>query len=401
MDTFAWHKRATASIAQGYLTNSKSPHTHIFGVYPTHIRTSVGCKITDSNSKQYTDYICGLGTNLLGYANPYISQAIASRLNSGICPSFATTGEVMAAEKLKEFFPFVDTFKFLKTGTEACAAAVRIARAATGRFEVLTEGYHGWSDGFVSLTPPAVGCPSSEAMGFFNLKDRKITKDTACVIVEPVQVKYDKENVEKLRSLRKRCDEVGALLIFDEVITGFRYRNHGVSNTHGVLPDLIVLGKALANGMPLSAVGGKKDIMNDIRYFVSSTFAGDTLSLAACFETLNQLSKKYNIDELWGAGNYFLKNFNLIANGVVKIEGYPARGVFTGDALKKALFFQECCKAGILFGPSWFFNFPLMAETDKTLNTVSDVCIKITTGSAKLEGEPPQSPFSQRIRENA
>lgn len=399
MDKFSWHKRATESVAQGYLTNSKHPRTHIFGVYPTHVKDAQGCVLVDAFGKRYTDYICGLGTNLLGYGNPYIARAVYQKLTSGISPSFASVDEVLTAEKLKECFPFVDNFKFLKTGTEACAAAVRIARAATGRSEVLSEGYHGWSEGFVSLTPPAVGCVENTALKFFNLKDRKISKDTACVIVEPVQIKFDRENVEKLKRLRAECDAVGALLIFDEVITGFRYKNMGVSNTHGVLPDLIVLGKALANGFPLSAVGGKREIMNDAKYFVSSTYAGDVVSLAACRETLLQLRNKHDIKELWEHGAMFQRLFNQIARDVVQIEGYPTRGVFMGEPLTKALFFQECCKAGIVFGPSWFFNFDLIRETEKTLNTVLDVCNKIKTGSAKLEGEMPQSPFAQKVRE--
>lgn len=126
---FRWHRRAQDCIAQGALTNSKRPQCHVMGVYPTHLQKGQGCYVWDMQGRKYMDFITGLGTNLLGYGNARVNSAIAGQLNNGACLSLGTHHEIEAAEKVKEFFPFLDSIKFLKTGNEATLAALRIARA--------------------------------------------------------------------------------------------------------------------------------------------------------------------------------------------------------------------------------------------------------------------------------
>jgi glutamate-1-semialdehyde 2,1-aminomutase/spore coat polysaccharide biosynthesis protein SpsF len=165
----------------------------------------------------------------------------------------------------------------------------------------------------------------------------------------------------------------------------------------GVTPDLICLGKAMGNGMPISVVGGSTDIMECDEYFVSSTFAGETLSIVAAQKTIEQLqTPSFDLHHLWNKGEYFVKEFNKL--GPVKITGYPTRGVFEADLYTKALFWQEACMAGILFGPSWFFNFPHIEHIDKILSVCKDIMTRINTNSVKLIGALPQPPFSQRAR---
>jgi glutamate-1-semialdehyde 2,1-aminomutase len=409
-DPFLYHRRAQDCIAQGYLTNSKRPSCHVAGVYPTHVKSGHGCWLWGMDGKKYTDFICGLGTNLLGYGNARVAHAINTQLVHGYCHSFATYHELEAAEKLKEMFPFVDAVKFLKTGSEACSAAVRIARAVTDRDVVLSEGYHGWHDGFVSLTKPALGVPHSYQLldwkHIYRLDEAKSWGDyewskVAAVIVEPVITDHSPERRKWLQELREKCTRHGALLIFDEVITGFRWPKYSVSNYWDITPDLIVLGKALGGGMPLAAVGGKYAVMNGAEYFVSSTYAGETLSLTAAKTLMTLLQTKYDLNQLWEQGERFLAQFNALWPEGVRIEGYPTRGVFKGDATLKALFFQECCKAGLIFGPSWFFSFPLAEETHGVLDTCRDVLTRIRLGQVKLEGDMPQSAFSQKVRETA
>jgi glutamate-1-semialdehyde 2,1-aminomutase len=399
-DPFAYHRRAQDCIAQGYLTNSKRPSCHVMGVYPTHIKHGHGASLWDVSGRKYTDFICGLGTNLLGYGHQRIASAISSQLMHGYCHSFATYHELEAAEKLKEMFPFVDAVKFLKTGSEACSAAVRIARAATGRMHVLSDAYHGWHDEFVSLTDPALGVPRepdyrkaiSKLMG-------GVDEDVAAVIIEPVITDWSDERRKWLQDLREACTRTGALLIFDEVITGFRWPKYSVSNYWDITPDLIVLGKALGGGMPLAAVGGKYSVMNAAEYFVSSTYAGETLSLVAAKTLMTLLQTKYDLNHLWERGAIFLEAFNALWPEGVRIEGYPTRGVFKGEPLTKALFFQECCKAGIIFGPSFFYNFPLAEESHGVLETCRDILTRIRLGNVSLEGQLPESPFAQRVRD--
>lgn len=402
MTDFYWHRRALDSIAHGYLTNSKRPETHVKGVYPSHLSKGRGSHVWDAWGKRYVDFICGLGTNIIGYANDRVNAAIAEQMAKGASPSLATTLEVETAEKLKEMMPFVDAVRFLKSGSEACSAAVRIARAKTGRQWVLSAGYHGWHDGFSSLTPPAIGVSHSSELHFAPYDDRQAHGPSwdavAAVIVEPVELDDSRERIEWLKALRERCTKHGVMLIFDEVITGFRFPKHSVAAAWNITPDLIVLGKALANGMPLAAVGGKYSVMNCDEYFVSSTYAGETLSLAAAKETMTLLQTKYSIDELWLRGRDFIDQFNAIWPEGVHLVGYPSRGRFEGEAITKALFFQEACKAGVLFGPSFFFNFPHVDEYKAVLGLCKDILWKIKAGGVSLEGELPRSPFSDRAR---
>lgn len=369
------------------------------GVYPTHLSHGQGCHVWDMQGQKYIDFICGLGANILGYGDTEVAEAIIDRARKGASLSLGTEVELQAAEKVKELFPFVDQVKFLKTGTEACMAALRIARAKTGKLGVLSHGYHGWSDEYVSLTPPALGVPRVfEYIGSFQSVDVDL-EDIGAVIIEPILTDISKERVDFLHKLRERCTKENVLLIFDEIITGFRFPKFSVASYYGIEPDLICLGKAIGNGMPLSVVGGKYATMGAGEYFVSSTFAGETLSLASALKTMTLLQTKYDLHQLWEQGMKFLNRFNSLLPGQLAIQGYPSRGVFVGDTLTKALFWQEACRAGVLFGPSWFFNFKHIDCVDEVLSTCQDIAQRLKTGSVKLEGELPTSPFAAKVRQ--
>lgn len=392
--------RAEHCIAQGALTNSKHKRTHVEGVYPTHVHSGTGCILNAHNGVTYVDYICGLGTNLLGYGHPGVARKAYEASLGGWSHSLPTHWEITCAEKLKEFFPFIDRVKFLKTGSEACSAAVRIARAHTEKRVILSEGYHGYHDQFVSLTPPACGVSDVHHINTLLPNLENLDNRVAAVIIEPVITDNSRERVRWLHALREKCTEVGALLIFDEIITGFRYQKFGVSNCYGVIPDMICLGKAMANGMPLAAVCGKEAWMDNPNYFVSSTYASEVSSLAAAMEVMEILQKdaEYDIKNLYLHGEEFISRFNELGRGKLKLEGYPTRGRFVGEDRLKALFFQECCKVGILFGPSWFFNFPLIKHTDNVLKEVKIILERVFSGKVQLEGKMPSSPFAEGVR---
>lgn len=401
---FDWYKRAQRSIAHSALTNSKRPETFVKGVYPTHLTHGRGCHVWDTNGRKYIDFICGLGTNLLGYGNDEIGNAIRDQAYRGCSLSLGTDLEVKLAEKLKEFFPWIERWRFLKTGSEACSASLRIARAYKPEcFRVISEGYHGWSESFIGLTPPAIGADHSISKFNFTQPefDKYITDNypgqtvPLTHIVEPVELDNSQERINHVRGLKKQKHD--NLLICDEIITGFRYKSYSVSKHHGITPDLLCLGKAIANGLPLAAVGGKADIMECDEYFVSSTYAGETLSIVAAQKVIELLQNKYDINELWQTGQYFLDSFNAMYDKV-QIKGYATRGRFEGEALDKALFMQEACKAGLLFGPSWFINFHHKNVMDEVLKTCESVFLKLKKGMAKLEGEMPSSPFVDRVR---
>lgn len=393
---FKWNRRAQNAIGQAYGTNSKRPETFVKGVYPTHVSRGSGAFLWDTGGKKYLDFICGLGTNLLGYSNERLVTAVSDWLRRGWSHSLATPLEVETAEKLKELFPFADCFKFLKSGSEACNAALKMARAATGRSLVLSDGYHGIGDDFISLSEPALGVPKRTWIKPLELD--AIGKDVAAVIIEPVITDWSDERRAWLNDLRDRCTKAGAVLIFDEVITGFRWPKYSVSGMWNIRPDLICIGKAMAGGLPLAAVGGSRDILSGREYFVSSTYAGETLSLAACMATCHALQTNYLPETLWERGQHFLSVFNGLWPEGVTIEGYPSRGVLKGEPLHKALFMQEACKAGLLFGPSWFLSFPAAEQASFVFETLKGVMHRIRSGGVQLEGEMPTSPFAQKVR---
>ncbi len=394
---FEYYRRAHNSIAQGSLTNSKRVESFIKGVTPTHVTHGEGAFVFGVDKKRYIDFCSANGTNLFGYGHPAITQAIEMQLKRGWLYSLGSTMEVECAELVKNYVPFVRKVRFVKSGTEACAAAIRIARSHTGRDRVLSEGFHGWSDDFVSLTPPAHGVPGRVFISPFR-DDSDLDETVAAVIIEPIGTDYSESRKEFLLQLLRRAHAVGALVIFDEIVTGFRWPQLTFSKDSGIHPDIICLGKAAASGLPLAIVGLAEHIGDGKEWFVSGTYAGELLSLAVMKKTFEMLNGKYKIETLWKDGSYFLEQFNAIWPEKIKIEGYPTRGVLTGDLQIKALFLQEAHKAGMLFGNVWFYNFSHMPYSSAVISSCQDILRRIKSGAVKLEGEMPSSPFSQKVR---
>ena len=400
MIPLSWLQRSNLCVSQGGLTNSKWPESYIRGVYPTHISAANGCYLYDTDHKKYIDFVCGLGSNLFGYGNEQITKKIISQIYNGANHSFPTIYEVLAAEKLKEFFPFVDRVKWTKTGSEACNAAIRFARAKTGRIKVLSQGYHGIADQFVSLTPPAKGVSPQTGIENLNQDLSNDFSDVAAVIIEPVVVDYSLDRIKWLKNLRDICDKNSCILIFDEVITCLRFKNYSVSKAFNITPDLMCIGKAIGGGLSLAGVAGKSEILDDKQVFVSSTYAGETFPLIAGVAGMELLQKSsdYNINFLWEKGQEFIDSFN--SSEGVQIEGYPTRGIFKGSIEDRALFCQEMAKADILFNPTtWFFNFPLIKVMDDVLEIVKVVKYNILNKKCKLEFPLPVTPFAAKTRE--
>lgn len=389
-------KRAMESIAHAALTNSKRPESFVKGIYPTHASHGKACYLY-ANGKRYTDYICGLGTNLLGYDNSFVLDAIKKEIDRGFSLSLGSELEVEFAENFKGVFPWVDRIRILKSGAEGCNAAIKIARTFTGRSLVVSQGYHGHGDEFVSLTRPANGIPKiySEIMSYDDNLSLKLV-GVAAVIIEPVIVDWSEKRVNWVKDLREQCTKNDIILIFDETITGLRFPGLSFSKWSGITPDIIILGKALGAGLPISVVGGRKDIMES-DYFVSSTFAGERLSIAAAQATLQYLV--LNPPPIHTDSHRFIEDFNTIEPWIVWIEGYGTRGIFKSkDELTLALFFQETCKAGLLFGPSFFWCLPHNEESNRTLELCRAILTRIRLGEVKLQGEMPVKPFAQKVR---
>lgn len=392
-----WTNRADLCIAHAALTNSKRHACHP-DLYPTHVRRGALNYLYDVNDKKFLDYICGLGTNIIGYTNKKVHASICDGSLLGLSPSFPTMTEVEAAEKFKACVTFVDLLRFLKTGSEACAAAVRIARAFTGRTDVFVEDYHGWHDEFTSLNSPATGVPSHPHVHKLPVDFTKIPRTAAAVIVEPVMTDAGDSRRKWLEALRSYCTAQGIVLIFDEIITGFRWPSWCVAQHWDIYPDLICFGKAISNGMPLSIVAGKKDIMS-CEYFVSSTYAGEVASLKAMMGTIDFIRQKCKIEDLWERGERFQKRFNKLDKRI-QLVGYPTRGVFEGPEARRALFFQEMFMGGILLGPSFFYNYLHPDYDDHFFSLAQDVVGRIKSRSCKLVGREPMQPYAKKVRSN-
>jgi glutamate-1-semialdehyde aminotransferase len=380
----SWDERAKAAIAQGCLTFSKRSDQYIEGVSPTHCTgIAIGHPGFHTDHGSYFDFVCGLGSNLVSFRNNF---------------SIPSVKEVELAERIKALFPCIDKLKLLKSGTAATDAAIRYARAHTQKALVWGVGYHGSSDTWISAEDPGVGTfyqfyqkfPDLEAL-IGNLELLDADSDLlAAVIIEPVQLDFDvKDSLQKVRDL---CTKTGAVLIFDEVITGFRVPKYSVANYYGIQPDITCLGKALGDGYPISVMGGRGDIMDTEGVFISNTHNGSLEGISAALETLDFLTEA-KIQDLWNRGERFQRAFNAFCPKV-QIVGYPTRGELRGDDLPKALFMQEMAKRGYFWGRAWFMHHLFTEDfLNRTLEVAREVFASIESGSAKLEGLMPRPAF--------
>jgi glutamate-1-semialdehyde 2,1-aminomutase len=327
---------------------------------PLFLSHGQGGEVFDIDGNAYVDLVSALLPNVLGYRDHDIDTAIRRQLSSGISFSLATSLEEELAQELVRLIPCAEAVRFGKTGTDVTTAAIRLARAYTGRDRVLIcGGYHGWADWSVERN---LGVP----MGVRTLTERRqfgtyLASDYdfdqfAAIIVEP------EGNPEYLAYLREKCSQRGTVLIFDEVITGFRFDLGGAQKLYGVTPDLATFGKAMANGMPLSAVTGRRDIMAKFEppdnIFYSGTFFGETLSLAAGLATIRKLEREDILPQLWRTGTKLTLGANALIDkhglkDLIRLSGKPAFvRVFFHDDKIAALFRKEMVASGTLITAS-------------------------------------------------
>lgn len=268
-----------------------------------------------------------------------------------------------------------------------------------GRWLILSESYHGRSDIWTSLTPPAAGVPPEQYVKALPEDYTEELLSSACaVIIESIKLEATEKRKKWLKKLRADCTKAKVILIFDEIVTGFRVPKYCVSQWYDVEPDLITFGKAMGNGFPISVCGGKSELMDNPDYFLSATFSGDAMGLAACKATLTELKKK-NMDDLIFYGQRFCDSFNKICEPIgSNIQGYGSRGQTDFyENPNTVLLFQEMCKAGVLFGRAFFWNFAHMESEIETqvLSLLQDAVNRIKQGKVKLEGKAPTQSFKR------
>ena len=290
--------RALKTIPLGSQTFSKSKTQYPHGVSPYFIQRAKGSQVWDVDGNQYVDFINSLAAVTLGYSDPDVTAAVQAQLEEGVIFSLPHPIEFQVAEKLREMVPCAENSRFGKNGSDATAGAVRLARAFTGRDRIAVCGYHGWQDWFIGSTLRHRGVPDATRalthtfvyndLASLHALFKQWPGQFAAVIMEPMNVAEPAEGF--LADVKTLAHQHGALLVFDETITGFRFANGGAQEVFGVTPDLATFGKGIANGYPLSVVSGRADVMQLMEeIFFSFTFGGETLSLAAALATMTKL----------------------------------------------------------------------------------------------------------------
>lgn len=308
-------RRAEKVIPLGSQTFSKSKTQYPFGVSPYFIARGRGSRVWDIDGNEYIDFVSGLAAINLGHCDPNVTAAVREQLELGTIFSLPHELETIVAEKIVDMVPCADMVRFGKNGSDATSGAIRLARAFTRRDHVAVCGYHGWQDWYIGSTARSLGVPQAvrDLTHNFPYNDlsaletllKQHNGEFAAVIIEPMNaIEPAPGYLEGVKALAGRH---GAVLVFDETITGFRYANGGAQEWFGVTPDLATFGKGMANGYPLSALAGRADIMKLMEeIFFSFTFGGETLSLAAASATLDKLRREPVIATVFQRGQNLL-----------------------------------------------------------------------------------------------
>ncbi len=412
------YERAVKIMTPVTQTLAKGPGQYVNGVAPKYVKRGKGARVWDVDDNEYLDYNMGIGPLSLGYCYPKVDEAIIEQLKSGITFSLMHHLEVTLSELIHQIIPNAEAIRISKTGADVTSAAIRVARAFTGRKKVLCCGYHGWHDWYIGVTSRNSGVPEeiknlTATFEYNNLASVKalLDEDTACVILEPFI--FEAPTNDFLKELKTLCASNGTLLIFDEMWTGFRVAIGGAQEYFNVLPDLACYSKAFANGMPISLLTGRKDVMDlfneDVFFF--TTFGGEALSLAAAIATIEEMIEKNVPAYLAEKGKLLKDGYNKICEDLgiqhyTKCVGYDCRSMITfdpsaGNPLElKSYVQQELIKRGILW--SGFHNM-CFSHTDEdisyTLKVYQEVLelLKTTLSenniAASLKGKPVEAVF--------
>ncbi|HEY8583112.1 MAG TPA: aminotransferase class III-fold pyridoxal phosphate-dependent enzyme, partial [Capillimicrobium sp.] len=380
--------RAAELIPAWTQTLSKNPTQWVQGA-PRYVQRGEGAHLVDVDGNRWLDWPMALGPVILGYGDPAVDDAIRRQLDDGIIFTLAHPVEVEVAEAIVARVPGAERVRFGKSGSDANSAAIRVSRAATGREHVLVCGYHGWHDWYIGSTTRDRGVPRADAalvasfpFGDLDALDAALDAqggDTAAVIVEPAGAAEPPPGF--LKGVVERARAHGAVSVFDEIITGFRLAPGGAQERYGVVPDLATFGKALGNGMPISALAGRAEVMEVLDdVFFSGTHGGEALSLAAARTVLDRLdAAAYERLEAHGRRLGDAVAAAIADAGVgdwVSIGGAPARTVVQirepGDPadglVARSVVQQEMLRHGVLFNGNNFMSLAHEpADLDRTV----------------------------------
>lgn len=413
--------RARALIPGATQTLSKGPTQWVQGVAPVYVERADGAYVWDVDGNRYLDFPMALGPIILGHRHPAVHEAIVRQLRDGITFTLPHPIEIAVAERIATLVPNSERVRFAKSGSDATSAAVRLARATTGREGVIVTGYHGWHDWYIGSTARRLGVPEAvralvEPVAFGDVDALSAAFErrphgVACVVCEPVGILEPTPAL--LRDIIELAHRHGALVVFDEVITGFRLAPGGAQQHFGVQADLVCFGKALGNGMPISALAGPAGTMDALQdVFFSGTHGGETLSLAAARATLDVLAREPVHEHLWRLGRRLQEGVTaaIQQHGLgdwVSCSGAAPWTIVSvreadpdaGTLPAKSLIQQELIKRGILFNGSNFISY---AHTDADIDAAIqayEAALEVLAGALpdevadRLEGPPLTQAF--------
>ena len=392
--TFSESKRLWQEAQQLIPGGSQGTRGQLYPEWPNYFVRAKGCRAWDVDGNEFIDFLCSIGPIILGYAYDRVDNAVINIIRSSFQSSTNHPVQLDLARLLIELIPSADRVRFFKTGTEATMAAVRLARHITGRTNVAHCGYHGWTDmwrrgcdgggvhkGSWEPILPFNGTAESLVELF-----KKTSEKFAAVILCPIDTKpFTKENYQGIIDVAHKH---GALVIFDEIKSGFRTALGGAQELLGVTPDITTLSKGMGNGYPISAVVGKAECMEAMATTPSvGTFSVEAMGVTASLETLREMKEKNVVGHLWNVGQRFIDGLNQICKiyqiDEMKAEADPVPSVFKfawnsqlANNYKEPIpnyFFGECLRYGLFLSP-WHVGFVNYSHSNKDIDEALDIC---------------------------
>ena len=419
-------RRAEKVIPHLTGTFSRASTSFIENVYPLYLKSANGSHFTDVDGNEYLDYLMALGPITLGYNYSVVNQAIKEQLEKGILFSLPHTVEVELAELVSKTIPFAEMVKFEKSGSNAVTAAIRAARAFSKKEMIAYCGTGGvWHDWQAAMVSRDGGVPkfNEDMIKIFEYNDidglEQIFIDfpdqIAAIVLEPTLFEEPKNNF--LQKVRKVADKNNALLILDEIVTGFRFDLAGAQKYFGIKGDLVCFGKGMSNGLPLSAITGPTEFMKIFdKLWVSSTNNSESLSMAGTIAVINEMQQKNTIDHCWKIGKELFNGWNKISkkyNITANMTGYPIRMDLkcydnSGklSLAMKSFILQEMVKQNVfisILGSSYICYSHSQEDVQKTLNSFENVCrlinknIKNDNYEQNLDGSMPKPIWSMKL----
>ena len=378
-------------LVPGGVLGARKPTDFIAGEYPIFFDSGKGCRLIDVDGNEFVDFLCGYGPIILGYREEEVDEAVYEQIKGkGFCFTLTQKYQNDLAKKIAELVPSAEMSIFLKTGSDATTAAIRIARAHTNRLKVMRCGYHGWHDWCVEMKG---GIPEKfyEDVYEFGYNDPEGLEElmathgseTAAIIVTPFgHPNHRKMQIPQpgfLEKVRDLADKYGAVLIYDEIRTGFRLSLGGAQELYGVYPDISVLGKAIANGYPISVVAGKKEVMTAAaeNLFISSTFFPNSEAFVAALKTIEIMERDNVLADIWEKGERFMDKIQALLDKHdvgAELSGIPPMfyitfkkdesGAYKG---KRKDFYTQLIRKGFFFTP-YHHAYICYRHTEEDLN---------------------------------